>query len=350
MCCLPFLSSYGSFSPFALVFETWTFTFQQNWLRVNTITGHQKKVEATTLCAPLWCNTTKRMDGWMDRLTITVFYFFSCNSHEPNLRPYTLQYILFDGCSSWLSVLSDAPYIHVWSYAARWLTYNSTVCRLGGNEAPGHVCHVPSAKLCWCLDAWDGDWSCIANESGGSWQCSKLLQDWLKVFRVGGAACGCSVGTGNPWQTLPLLLSALMESEESLEVASVSSTPPQKQTLSFSTSMPRLLTLHPPGATPILSWSLFISSVSGLRVLPLVNRLCLESNEQWWNVLLLYIHIHVLSWLNYLYSNAILFTSNLSLPYFDFKCCIFVLSHLFHPYGKYERKNSINSLFLLGIL
>lgn len=134
-------------------------------------------------------------------------------------------------------------------------------CRLGGNEAPGHVCHVLSAKLCWCLGARDGDWSCIANESGGLWQCSKLLQDWLKVFRVGGAACGCSVGTGNPWQTLPLLLSALMESEESLEVASVSSTPPQKQTLSFSTSMPRLLTLHPPGATPILSWSLFISSL-----------------------------------------------------------------------------------------
>lgn len=209
---------------------------------------------------------------------------------------------------SWVSFCFIWRSLHsrVITHTARWLTYNSTVCRLGGNEAPGHVCHVPSAKLCWCLDARDGDWSCIANESGGSWQCSELLRDWLKVFRVGGAACGSSAGTGNPWQTLPPLLSALMESEESLEVASVSSTPPQKPTLSFSTSMPRLLTLHPPGATPILSWSLFISSVSGLRVLPLVNRFCLECNEQWWNVLLLYIHIHILSSLNYRSSNALL--------------------------------------------
>lgn len=55
------------------------------------------------------------------------------------------------------------------------------------------------------------------------------LWDWLKVFRVGGAACGGSVGIGNPWQTLPLLLSSLMESEESLEVASVNSTCPQNR-------------------------------------------------------------------------------------------------------------------------
>lgn len=73
------------------------------------------------------------------------------------------------------------------------------------------------------------------------------LWDWLKVFRVGGAACGCSVGIGNPWQTLPLLLSTLMESEESLEVASVSSCPPQKPTQGFSTTLPCLLTLYPPG-------------------------------------------------------------------------------------------------------
>lgn len=108
-----------------------------------------------------------------------------------------------------------------------WVTCDFSLCRLCINEALGHVCHVISAKLCWCLSAHAEDWSCIANEPGDSWQHGKLLRDWLKVFKVGGAACGCSVGMGNPWQTLPLLLSSLMESEESLEVASVSSTPPQ---------------------------------------------------------------------------------------------------------------------------
>lgn len=73
------------------------------------------------------------------------------------------------------------------------------------------------------------------------------LWDWLKVFRVGGAACGCSVGIGNPWQTLPLLLSSLMESEESLEVASVSSTPPQSRHAASAQHYRAFLTLHPPG-------------------------------------------------------------------------------------------------------
>lgn len=73
------------------------------------------------------------------------------------------------------------------------------------------------------------------------------LWDWLKVFRVGGAACGCSVGIGNPWQTLPLLLSSLMESEESLEVASVSSTPPQSRHAASAQHYCAFLTLHPPG-------------------------------------------------------------------------------------------------------
>lgn len=132
-------------------------------------------------------------------------------------------------CETILYILSDAPYNKIWSHAARWVTYDPSVCRLCGNEAPGRVCHVLSAKLWWCLAGWAGDWSCIANESGGLWRREELLRDWLKVFRVGGAACGCSVGIGNPWQTLPLLLSSLMESEESLEVASVSSTPPQSR-------------------------------------------------------------------------------------------------------------------------
>lgn len=87
------------------------------------------------------------------------------------------------------------------------------------------------------------------------------MWDWLKVFRVGGAACGCSVRIGNPWQTLPLLLSSLMESEESLEVASVRSTPSQSR---HKTSAQHCRAFSPftPRATPILSWSLFISSVS----------------------------------------------------------------------------------------
>lgn len=96
------------------------------------------------------------------------------------------------------------------------------------------------------------------------------LWDWLKVFKVGGAACGCSVGIGNPWQTLPLLLSSLMESEESLEVASVRSTPSQSRDraqhcCAFSPFTPR--------ATPTLSWSLFISPVSTQMMLPHVNGL-----------------------------------------------------------------------------
>lgn len=96
------------------------------------------------------------------------------------------------------------------------------------------------------------------------------LWDWLKVFRVGGAACGCSVGIGNPWQTLPLLLSSLMESEESLEVASVSSTPPQSRHTA-SAQHCRAFSPFTPRATPILSWSLFISSVAAQRMLPHVN-------------------------------------------------------------------------------
>jgi len=98
------------------------------------------------------------------------------------------------------------------------------------------------------------------------------LWDWLKVFRVGGAACGCSVGIGNPWQTLPLLLSSLMESEESLEVASVSSTSPQ---IRHTASAQHCLAFSPftPWATPILSWSLVIASVSSQRMLPHVNEL-----------------------------------------------------------------------------
>lgn len=98
------------------------------------------------------------------------------------------------------------------------------------------------------------------------------LWDWLKVFRVGGAACGCSVGIGNPWQTLPLLLSSLMESEESLEVASVSSTPPQSRHAA-SAQHCRAFSPFTLRATPILSWSLFISSVSAKRMLPHVNGL-----------------------------------------------------------------------------
>lgn len=98
------------------------------------------------------------------------------------------------------------------------------------------------------------------------------LRDWLKVFRVGGAACGCSVGIGNPWQTLPLLLSSLMESEESLEVASVSSTPLQSRHAA-SAQHCRAFSPFTPRATPILSWSLFISSVSAQRMLPHVNGL-----------------------------------------------------------------------------
>lgn len=98
------------------------------------------------------------------------------------------------------------------------------------------------------------------------------LWDWLKVFRVGGAACGCSVGIGNPWQTLPLLLSSLMESEESLEVVSVSSTSPQSR----HAASPQHWSAFSPftlWATPILSWSLFISSVCEQRMLPHVNGL-----------------------------------------------------------------------------
>lgn len=101
------------------------------------------------------------------------------------------------------------------------------------------------------------------------------LRDWLKVFRVGGAACGCSVGIGNPWQTLPLLLSSLMESEESLEVASVSSTPPQSRHPAWAQHCRAFSPFTPftPRATPILSWSLFISSVSVQRMLSHVNGL-----------------------------------------------------------------------------
>lgn len=98
------------------------------------------------------------------------------------------------------------------------------------------------------------------------------LWDWLKVFRVGGAACGCSVGIGNPWQTLPLLLSSLMESEESLEVASVRSTPSQSRDKT-SAQHCRAFSPFTPRATPILSWSLFISSVSSQIILPHANEL-----------------------------------------------------------------------------
>lgn len=98
------------------------------------------------------------------------------------------------------------------------------------------------------------------------------LWDWLKVFRVGGAACGCSVGIGNPWQTLPLLLSSLMESEESLEVASVNSTPPQTRHAA-SPQHCRAFSPFTPRATPILSWSLFIPSVPAQRLLQHVNGL-----------------------------------------------------------------------------
>lgn len=332
MCCLPFLSSYSSFALSALVFETWMFYIST---KMNEITGHLMGVESTSLCCTTvvqaqlrgwmdaWMDTWMggwidgcmnwhmdawMMDVWMDRVMddgLAFAMFFSCESRETNWRllPYLQVMVVVPDCLFYLTLPTftcdhtHTPHadLHIIPLFADWV-------EMKPQDMSVMFQVLNSADV---LDAWDGDWSCIANESGGSWQCSKLLQDWLKVFRVGGAACGCSVGTGNPWQTLPLLLSALMESEESLEVASVSSTPPQKQTLSFSTSMPRLLTLHPPGATPILSWSLFISSVSGLRVLPLVNRLCLECNEQWWNVLFLYIHILVLFWLNHLYSNAI---------------------------------------------
>lgn len=100
------------------------------------------------------------------------------------------------------------------------------------------------------------------------------LWDWLKVFRVGGAACGCSVGIGNPWQTLPLLLSSLMESEESLEVASVSSTPSQRRDKASAQHRRAFSPFtRSPRATPSLSWSLFISSVSAQMMLPHVNKL-----------------------------------------------------------------------------
>ncbi|KAJ4942250.1 hypothetical protein JOQ06_012116 [Pogonophryne albipinna] len=63
-----------------------------------------------------------------------------------------------------------------------------------------------------------------------------------------------------------------MESEESLEVASVSSTSPQ---IRHTASAQHCLAFSPftPWATPILSWSLFISSVSPQRMLPHGQRL-----------------------------------------------------------------------------
>lgn len=80
-----------------------------------------------------------------------------------------------------------------------------------------------------------------------------------------------------------------MESEESLEVASVSSTPPQSRHAASAQHCRAFspFTPYPPypkhtqthtrthtlRATPILSWSLFISSVSALRMLPHVNGL-----------------------------------------------------------------------------
>lgn len=129
-------------------------------------------------------------------------------------------------------------------------------------KPPGRVCHVLSAKLWWCLGGWAGDWSCIANESGGLWQREEPLRDWLKVFRVGGAACGCSGGIGNPWQTLPLLLSSLMESEESLEVASVSSTPPQSRHAASAQHCRAFSPFNPPGHSPplVVTFHLFCRS------------------------------------------------------------------------------------------
>ncbi|KAI4820887.1 hypothetical protein KUCAC02_028845 [Chaenocephalus aceratus] len=63
---------------------------------------------------------------------------------------------------------------------------------------------------------------------------------------------------------------SLMESEESLEVASVSSTSPQ---IRHTASAQHCLAFSPftPWANPILSGSLFISSVSPQRTLPHVN-------------------------------------------------------------------------------
>ncbi|KAI9521751.1 hypothetical protein NQZ68_003906 [Dissostichus eleginoides] len=60
---------------------------------------------------------------------------------------------------------------------------------------------------------------------------------------------------------------SLMESEESLEVASVSSTSPQ---IRHTASAQHCLAFSPftPWATPILSWSLVIASVSPQRMLP----------------------------------------------------------------------------------
>ncbi|CAB1415731.1 unnamed protein product [Pleuronectes platessa] len=58
-----------------------------------------------------------------------------------------------------------------------------------------------------------------------------------------------------------------MESEESLEVVSVSSTPPQSRHAAPAQHC-RAFSPFTLRATPILSWSLFISSVSVQRMLP----------------------------------------------------------------------------------
>ena len=48
------------------------FTFQQKWLRVNTITDHQMKVGASTPCV---CTTSEKMDGWMDEQLLCFIFF-----------------------------------------------------------------------------------------------------------------------------------------------------------------------------------------------------------------------------------------------------------------------------------